>query len=136
VSSCVGSPRAFGLGLWPGPRRQARWGGRGLRRSRVGPEDRFCGAVRNNHAPLRGAAVGYENWVLASGGVCGSVLARGLSRDGAAADRAEGAQWQVTGRPSSPQICGPFEAALETGAGAPCRVTPVAAACACVNLLY
>ena len=61
-----------GPGLWPGPRRQARWAGRGLRRSRVGPEDRFCEAVRNNHAPLRGAAVGYENWVLASGGVCRS----------------------------------------------------------------
>src|SRR5258708_17030737 len=37
----------FGPGLWPGPRRQARWVGRGLRRSRVGPEDRFCEAVRN-----------------------------------------------------------------------------------------
>jgi hypothetical protein len=31
--------RAFvGPALWPGPRRQARWAGRGLRRSRVGPE--------------------------------------------------------------------------------------------------
>ena len=38
----------FGPGLWPGPRRQARWGGRGLWRSRVGPEDRFCEAVRND----------------------------------------------------------------------------------------
>jgi hypothetical protein len=38
----------FGPGLWPGPRRQARWAGRGLRRSRVGPEDRFCEAVRND----------------------------------------------------------------------------------------
>ena len=37
----------LGPGLWPGPRRQARWVGRGLRRSRVGPEDRFCEAVRN-----------------------------------------------------------------------------------------
>jgi hypothetical protein len=37
-----------GPGLWPGPRCQARWAGRGLRRSRVGPEDRFCGAVRND----------------------------------------------------------------------------------------
>ena len=37
-----------GPGLWPGPRRQARWAGRGLRRSRVGPEDRFCEAVRND----------------------------------------------------------------------------------------
>jgi hypothetical protein len=37
-----------GPGLWPGPRRQARWVGRGLRRSRAGPEDRFCGAVRND----------------------------------------------------------------------------------------
>ena len=37
----------FGPGLWPGPRRQARWAGRGLRRSRVGPEERFCEAVRN-----------------------------------------------------------------------------------------
>jgi hypothetical protein len=43
-----GSPRAFGPGLWPGPRRQARWVGRGLRRSRVGPEDRFCEAVGND----------------------------------------------------------------------------------------
>jgi hypothetical protein len=34
----------FGPGLWPGPRRQARWAGRGLRRSRAGPEDRFCEA--------------------------------------------------------------------------------------------
>jgi hypothetical protein len=39
----------FGPGLWPGPRRQARWAGRGLRRSRVGPDDRFCDAVRNDH---------------------------------------------------------------------------------------
>jgi hypothetical protein len=38
----------IGPGLRPGPRRQARWAGRGLRRSRVGPEDRFCGAVRND----------------------------------------------------------------------------------------
>ena len=38
----------IGPGLWPGPRRQARWVGRGLRRSRVGPEDRFCEAVRND----------------------------------------------------------------------------------------
>jgi hypothetical protein len=38
----------FGPGLWPGPRLQARRAGRGLRRSRVGPEDRFCGAVRND----------------------------------------------------------------------------------------
>ena len=38
----------FGPGLRPGPRRQARWVGRGLRRSRVGPEDRFCEAVRND----------------------------------------------------------------------------------------
>jgi hypothetical protein len=53
----------FGPGLWPGPCRQARWAGRGLRRSRAGPEDRFCEAVRNNHAPLRGAAVEHENWV-------------------------------------------------------------------------
>ena len=37
-----------GPGLWPGPRRHARWAGRGLRRSRAGPEDRFCGAVRND----------------------------------------------------------------------------------------
>jgi|SRR6266536_1046787 len=37
-----------GPGLRPGPRRQARWVGRGLRRSRVGPEDRFCEAVRND----------------------------------------------------------------------------------------
>jgi hypothetical protein len=37
-----------GPGLWPGPCRQARWVGRGLRRSRVGPEDRFCEAVRND----------------------------------------------------------------------------------------
>jgi hypothetical protein len=43
-----GSPRVFGPGLWPGPRRQARWVGRGLRRSRVSPEDRFCEAVRND----------------------------------------------------------------------------------------
>src|SRR6476469_4045864 len=32
----------------PGPRPQARWVGRGLRRSRAGPEDRFCEAVRND----------------------------------------------------------------------------------------
>ena len=38
----------MGPGLWPGPRRQARWAGRGLRRSRAGPEDRFCEAVRND----------------------------------------------------------------------------------------
>jgi hypothetical protein len=38
----------IGPGLWPGPRRQARWAGRGLRRSRAGPEDRFCEAVRND----------------------------------------------------------------------------------------
>ena len=38
----------IGPGLWPGPRRQARWVGRGLRRSRAGPEDRFCEAVRND----------------------------------------------------------------------------------------
>jgi len=38
----------FGPGLGPGPRRQARRVGRGLRRSRVGPEDCFCEAVRNN----------------------------------------------------------------------------------------
>ena len=38
----------IGPGLRPGPRRQARWAGRGLRRSRVGPEYRFCGAVRND----------------------------------------------------------------------------------------
>ena len=31
-----GSPRAFGPGLWPGPRRQARWVGRGRRRGRPG----------------------------------------------------------------------------------------------------
>ena len=37
-TSCGGSPRASGPGLWPGPRRQARWAGRGLRRSRVGPK--------------------------------------------------------------------------------------------------
>jgi hypothetical protein len=37
-----------GPGLWPGPRRQARWAGRGLRRSRAGPEDRFCEGVRND----------------------------------------------------------------------------------------
>ena len=45
-----GSPRAYWAwpGLWPGPRRQARWVGRGLRRSRVGPGDRFCEAVRND----------------------------------------------------------------------------------------
>jgi hypothetical protein len=38
----------FGPGLWPSPRRQARWVGRELQRSRVGPEDRFCEAVRND----------------------------------------------------------------------------------------
>jgi hypothetical protein len=38
----------FGPGLRPGPRRQARRVGRGLRRSRVGPEGRFCEAVRND----------------------------------------------------------------------------------------
>ena len=38
----------FGPGLWPGPCRQARWAGRGLRRSRAGPADRFCEAVRND----------------------------------------------------------------------------------------
>jgi len=38
----------IGPGLWPGPRRQARWAGRGLQRSRVGPEDRFCEAVFRN----------------------------------------------------------------------------------------
>jgi hypothetical protein len=38
----------FGPGFWPGPRRQARWAGRGLQCSGVGPEDRFCGAVRND----------------------------------------------------------------------------------------
>ena len=38
----------IGPGLWPGPRRQARWVGRGLRRSRAGPEDRFCEALRND----------------------------------------------------------------------------------------
>jgi hypothetical protein len=38
----------FGPGLWPGPRRQARWAGRGLRRSRAGLEDRFCEAVGND----------------------------------------------------------------------------------------
>jgi len=36
----------FGPGLWPGPRRQARWADRGLRRSRSDPEDRFREAVR------------------------------------------------------------------------------------------
>ena len=45
----LGGCRApIGPGLWPGPRRQARRVGRGLRRSRVGPEDRFCEAVRND----------------------------------------------------------------------------------------
>jgi hypothetical protein len=38
----------FGPGLWPGPRRQARWVGRGLQCSRAGPEDRFCEAVGND----------------------------------------------------------------------------------------
>jgi hypothetical protein len=38
----------IGPGLWPGPCRQARWAGRRLRRSRVGPEDRFCEAVEND----------------------------------------------------------------------------------------
>jgi len=38
----------IGPALWPGPRRQARWAGRGLQRSRVGPGDRFCEAVRND----------------------------------------------------------------------------------------
>jgi hypothetical protein len=37
-----------GLASWPGSRRQARWAGRGLRRSRVGPGDRFCEAVRKD----------------------------------------------------------------------------------------
>ena len=37
-----------GPGLWPGPCRQARRAGRGLQRSRVGPEDRFCEAVRDD----------------------------------------------------------------------------------------
>ena len=47
-SRCAEVRRArFGPGLWPGPRRQARWAGRGLQRSRVGPEGRFCEAVRN-----------------------------------------------------------------------------------------
>jgi hypothetical protein len=40
--------RDSGLASWPGPRRQARWAGRGLRRSRVGPGDRFCEAVRKD----------------------------------------------------------------------------------------
>src|SRR5262245_33327597 len=49
ISVNLGDRRArFGPGLWPGPRPQARWVGRGLRRSRVGPEDRFCEAVRND----------------------------------------------------------------------------------------
>jgi hypothetical protein len=39
-----GSPYAFGPGLWPGPRRQARWVGRGLRGS---------GRGRGNPAPPR-----------------------------------------------------------------------------------
>ena len=67
-----GSPRALRAWplAWPSP--SGPLGRQRLRRSRVGPEDRFCEAVRNNHAPLRGAAVGYENWVLASGGVCRS----------------------------------------------------------------
>jgi hypothetical protein len=42
----------------------------------------------------------------------------------------------VACRPSSPFGLGPFEAVTEIGARAPCRVTPVAAACACVSLLY
>src|SRR5262249_56010410 len=33
-------------------------------------------------------------------------------------------------------VLGPFEAASQIAAGALCRVTPVAAACACVSLLY
>jgi hypothetical protein len=37
---------------------------------------------------------------------------------------------------SSPFPLGPFEAVFQIGAGAPWRVTPVAAACACVSLLY
>jgi hypothetical protein len=39
-------------------------------------------------------------------------------------------------RPPSPTAYGPFEAVNQIVAGAPCRVTPVAAACACVSLLY
>ncbi len=58
-----GSPRVYRAWplAWPSP--SGPLGRQRLRRSRVGPEDRFCEAVRNNHAPLRGAAVGYENWV-------------------------------------------------------------------------
>src|SRR5215472_4600726 len=47
-AACEVRRAPFGPGLWPGPRRQARWAGRGLRRSRAGPEDRFCEAVRND----------------------------------------------------------------------------------------
>jgi hypothetical protein len=39
---------AIGPGLWPGPRGQARWAGGGLRRSKAGPDDRFCGPVRKD----------------------------------------------------------------------------------------
>ena len=52
----------FGPGLWLGPCRQARWVGRGLRRSRVGPGDRFCETVRNDlQVPLTLEGPGLDN---------------------------------------------------------------------------
>jgi hypothetical protein len=60
----------------------------------------------------------------------------GLCRGRAMAGRSGRCIVVLACRSSSPVWLGPFEAVSKSGAGAPCRVTPVAAACACVSLLY
>jgi hypothetical protein len=60
----------------------------------------------------------------------------GLCRGRAMAGRSGRCIVVLACRSSSPVWLGPFEAVSKFGAGAPCRVTPVAAACACVSLLY
>ena len=84
-----------------------------------------------NHAPLRDATVrtkiGFAGLRVAGGWVRGA---------GGGGGRGGRCMVALSCCRSSPFALGPFEAVFQIGAGAPCRVTPVAAACACVSLLY
>ena len=102
---------------------------RGWTRVDVLPPD----GMQEIHAPLRGAPVGTKlgpelGW---SAGAVAVGLAWRIADTGRAA-----ARLGLACRLPSPIRLGPFEAVYKSGAGAPCRVPPVAAACACVSLLY
>src|ERR1035437_5404103 len=93
-------------------------------------------AISDIHASLRGAAVGTITGSFPPSAWCGSEVAGVVCVFGGCSGQGGRCIVVLARRLPSPCVLGPFEAVFQIGAGAPYRVTPVAAACACVSLLY